>query len=133
MYQIREGLSHIKKKNPLTLRMWHPFSPLSEQVQEELDRVLDPAQPICYEDRKILPFTNAVLHETQRYSSISAIGIVHKCTQDTTLQGWPISKVRSCIHRSAAQQRRGQTCVIRASFLWAQHPFALGTLDAVPD
>uniref|UniRef100_A0A8D2KQB5 Uncharacterized protein n=1 Tax=Varanus komodoensis TaxID=61221 RepID=A0A8D2KQB5_VARKO len=67
------------------------FSP-AEQVQEELDTVLGSSTSICYEDRKILPFTNAVLHETQRHSSPNAVGTVHTCSRDTTIRGFPVSK-----------------------------------------
>uniref|UniRef100_A0A8D2INJ8 Uncharacterized protein n=1 Tax=Varanus komodoensis TaxID=61221 RepID=A0A8D2INJ8_VARKO len=56
---------------------WFWFFSPAEQVQEELDVVLGSSTSICYEDRKILPFTNAVLHETQRHSSPNAVGTVH--------------------------------------------------------
>ncbi|XP_066477668.1 cytochrome P450 2J2-like [Tiliqua scincoides] len=68
------------------------YPEIQERVQEELDTVVDPSRVIRYEDRKILPFTNAVIHETQRMSSMAAIGIVHKCTKDTNVQGLPIRK-----------------------------------------
>lgn len=74
----------------LLYMMAHPE--IQERVQEELDTVVGPSHVICYEDRKILPFTNAVIHETQRMSSMASLGIVHKCTKDTTIQGLPISK-----------------------------------------
>uniref|UniRef100_A0A8D0H5T9 Uncharacterized protein n=1 Tax=Sphenodon punctatus TaxID=8508 RepID=A0A8D0H5T9_SPHPU len=54
--------------------------------------VLGPSHVARYEDRKVLPYTNAVVHEIQRCSSISAIGIMRKCAKDTTLQGFPITK-----------------------------------------
>uniref|UniRef100_A0ACB8FBT0 Uncharacterized protein n=2 Tax=Sphaerodactylus townsendi TaxID=933632 RepID=A0ACB8FBT0_9SAUR len=65
---------------------------IQEQVQEELDTVLDPSHVIRYEDRKILPFTNAVLHETQRFSSLSAVGVFHKSSKNTSIKGMPLSK-----------------------------------------
>ncbi|XP_053164491.1 cytochrome P450 2J4-like isoform X2 [Hemicordylus capensis] len=68
------------------------YPEIQEQVQEELNTVLGPSHVISYEDRKILPFTNAVIHETQRVSSMTATGVFHKCTKDTKLQGLPISK-----------------------------------------
>uniref|UniRef100_A0A8C4J4N5 Uncharacterized protein n=2 Tax=Dromaius novaehollandiae TaxID=8790 RepID=A0A8C4J4N5_DRONO len=54
--------------------------------------VIGPSRTIEYKDRVILPYTNAVLHEILRYSSISAVGVMRKCTQDTILQGFPITK-----------------------------------------
>ncbi|XP_041431349.1 provisional ortholog of cytochrome P450, family 2, subfamily j, polypeptide 6 S homeolog isoform X2 [Xenopus laevis] len=45
---------------------------LTEKVQEELDTVLDGSQLAYYEDKKRLPFTNAVIHEVQRYGNIAS-------------------------------------------------------------
>ncbi|XP_067391840.1 cytochrome P450 2D16-like, partial [Emydura macquarii macquarii] len=65
---------------------------VQEKVQKELDAVLGPSQLICYEDRKKLPYTNAVIHEIQRYSSIVAVGVPRECIRGTVLQGFPIEK-----------------------------------------
>nr|XP_009680473.1 PREDICTED: cytochrome P450 2J5-like isoform X3 [Struthio camelus australis] len=70
------------------------YPEVQERVQEELDAVIGPSRAIEYKDRVILPYTNAVLHEIMRYSSISAIGVMRKCTQDTILQGFPITKAK---------------------------------------
>uniref|UniRef100_A0A8C3HQ17 Cytochrome P450 2J6-like n=1 Tax=Chrysemys picta bellii TaxID=8478 RepID=A0A8C3HQ17_CHRPI len=63
-----------------------------KKVQKELDTVLGPSQLICYEDRKKLPYANAVIHEIQRYCSIVLIAIPRESGKDTTLQGFPIPK-----------------------------------------
>ncbi|KAJ6653662.1 hypothetical protein lerEdw1_008850 [Lerista edwardsae] len=68
------------------------YPEIQERVREELDSVVGPSRGILYEDRKILPFTNAVIHETQRMSSMAATGVVHRCTQDTAVLGLPVSK-----------------------------------------
>uniref|UniRef100_A0A8D0CQZ3 Cytochrome P450 2K1-like n=1 Tax=Sander lucioperca TaxID=283035 RepID=A0A8D0CQZ3_SANLU len=44
------------------------------------------------EDRKNLPFTDAVIHETQRLASILPIAVPHKTSQDITFQGHFIKK-----------------------------------------
>uniref|UniRef100_A0A8C5F239 Cytochrome P450 2J2 n=1 Tax=Gopherus evgoodei TaxID=1825980 RepID=A0A8C5F239_9SAUR len=62
------------------------------RVQKELDTVLGPSRLICYEDRKNLPYTNAVIHEIQRRSSIIAVGVPRECVKDTMLQGFPVEK-----------------------------------------
>uniref|UniRef100_A0A8C8RJ77 Uncharacterized protein n=1 Tax=Pelusios castaneus TaxID=367368 RepID=A0A8C8RJ77_9SAUR len=62
------------------------------RVQEELDTVLGPSRMVMYEDRKSLPYTNAVIHEIQRFSSISAIGVMRRCTKDTNVQGFSVTK-----------------------------------------
>ncbi|KAL8188190.1 UNVERIFIED_CONTAM: hypothetical protein K2H54_062738 [Gekko kuhli] len=68
------------------------YPEIQERVQKELDTVLGPSHVIRYEDLKRLPFTNAVLHETQRLSSVSAMGIMHKSTKDTNIMGMPLRK-----------------------------------------
>ncbi|XP_067417232.1 cytochrome P450 2J5-like [Emydura macquarii macquarii] len=68
------------------------YPDVQERVQKELDTVLGPSRVVQYEDRKSLPYTNAVIHEIQRYSSISAIGVMRGCAKDTTLKGFSVTK-----------------------------------------
>ncbi|XP_061065880.1 cytochrome P450 2W1 [Eubalaena glacialis] len=61
-------------------------------VQEELDRVLGPGRPPRLEDQRSLPYTNAVLHEVQRF--ITLLPHVLRCTaSDTQLGGYLLPKV----------------------------------------
>ncbi|KAH0624270.1 hypothetical protein JD844_007956 [Phrynosoma platyrhinos] len=41
---------------------------IQEQVQKEIQGVATPSHKFCYEDRKKLPYTNAVIHEIQRFA-----------------------------------------------------------------
>ncbi|KAH0624271.1 hypothetical protein JD844_007957 [Phrynosoma platyrhinos] len=68
------------------------YPDIHEKVQKELQDVLMPSHKICYEDRKRLPYTNAVIHEVQRFCSIILIGSFRKCINDITLQGFHIKK-----------------------------------------
>uniref|UniRef100_A0A663E0Q0 Cytochrome P450 family 2 subfamily U member 1 n=1 Tax=Aquila chrysaetos chrysaetos TaxID=223781 RepID=A0A663E0Q0_AQUCH len=65
---------------------------IQEKVQKELDAVLGPSQVICYEDRKKLSYTNAVVREIQRFSNIVFVGMPRVCVRDTILLGFPIKK-----------------------------------------
>ncbi|XP_074768298.1 cytochrome P450 2J6-like [Athene noctua] len=65
---------------------------IQEKVQKELDAVLGPSQLICYKDRRELPYTNAVVHEIQRFSNIVSVGMPRLCVRNTTLLGFPIKK-----------------------------------------
>ena len=65
----------------------------SDQVQEELSRVIGSRQ-VQVEDRKNLPFLDAVIHETQRLANIVPMALPHKTSQDVTFQGHFIKKVR---------------------------------------
>ncbi|XP_057606177.1 cytochrome P450 2W1 [Hippopotamus amphibius kiboko] len=61
------------------------------RVQEELDRVLGPGRPPRLEDQRSLPYTNAVLHEVQRF--ITLLPHVPRCTAaDTQLRGYLLPK-----------------------------------------
>lgn len=64
-----------------------------DQVQEEISRVIGGRQ-VKMEDRRNLPFTDAVVHETQRLASILPIALPHRTSQDVTFQGHFIAKVR---------------------------------------
>ncbi|XP_010121510.1 PREDICTED: cytochrome P450 2J6-like [Chlamydotis macqueenii] len=61
------------------------YPDIQEKVQKELDAVLSPSHLICYEDRKKLPYTNAVIHEIMRFSSIILITIPREAVKDTTV------------------------------------------------
>ncbi|XP_071375995.1 cytochrome P450 2K1-like [Centroberyx affinis] len=64
---------------------------MQDQVQVELSSVIGSRQ-VRAEDRKNLPYTNAVIHETQRLASILPISIPHNTSQDVTFQGYFIGK-----------------------------------------
>uniref|UniRef100_A0A8C2W7G3 Cytochrome P450 2K1-like n=1 Tax=Cyclopterus lumpus TaxID=8103 RepID=A0A8C2W7G3_CYCLU len=64
---------------------------IQDQVQEELSRVVGSRQ-VRAEDRMILPFTDAVIHETQRLANILPIALPHVTTTDVTFQGFFIKK-----------------------------------------
>uniref|UniRef100_A0A3Q0S4N2 Cytochrome P450 2K1-like n=1 Tax=Amphilophus citrinellus TaxID=61819 RepID=A0A3Q0S4N2_AMPCI len=67
------------------------YPKIQDEVQEELRRVIGDRQ-VQVADRKNLPFTDAVIHETQRLSSILPAGLPHKTTRDITFHGHFIKK-----------------------------------------
>ncbi|NWH78869.1 CP2J2 protein, partial [Piaya cayana] len=68
------------------------YPDVQEKVQEELDAVLSPSHLICYEDRKKMHYTNAVVHEIIRFSSIILITIPRQAVKDTTVLGYRLPK-----------------------------------------
>ncbi|XP_074009702.1 cytochrome P450 2J6-like [Numenius arquata] len=68
------------------------YPDIQENVQKELDAVLSPSHLICYEDRKKLPYTNAVIHEIMRFGSIVLITIPREAVKDTTVLGYRLPK-----------------------------------------
>ncbi|NXX95566.1 CP2J2 protein, partial [Centropus bengalensis] len=68
------------------------YPDIQEKVQKELDAVLSPSHVICYEDRKKMHYTNAVVHEIIRFSSIILITIPKQAVKDTTMLGYQLPK-----------------------------------------
>ncbi|XP_061450000.1 cytochrome P450 2J2-like isoform X1 [Rhineura floridana] len=68
------------------------FPDIQENCQSEMDMVLGNGACLKYEDQEKLPYTNAVIHEIQRFSSVPALGIGHAPIKDTQLSGYTISK-----------------------------------------
>uniref|UniRef100_A0A8C7LGR0 unspecific monooxygenase n=1 Tax=Oncorhynchus kisutch TaxID=8019 RepID=A0A8C7LGR0_ONCKI len=69
---------------------------IQDQVQEEISRVIGSRQTLV-EDRKNLPYTDAVIHETQRLANIAPMSIPHTTSRDVTFQGYFIKKGTSVI------------------------------------
>ncbi|NWV21520.1 CP2J6 protein, partial [Origma solitaria] len=68
------------------------YPDIQEKVQKELDAVVGCSHVFCYEDRKKLPYTNAVIHEIQRYSNILLIALPRLSVKDTELLGYRVPK-----------------------------------------
>ncbi|KAI4887979.1 hypothetical protein NFI96_001883 [Prochilodus magdalenae] len=64
------------------------------RVQEEIDRVIGDRQ-LVMKDRKVLPYTDAVIHETQRLAYIAPISLPHATTCDVHFQGFVIKVTSS--------------------------------------
>ncbi|XP_075717015.1 cytochrome P450 2K1-like isoform X2 [Rhinoderma darwinii] len=67
------------------------YPKLQEKVQGEISRVVGSAQPM-YSHRGQMPFTNAVIHEVQRFSDILPLSLGHETTKDVTFKGYFIPK-----------------------------------------
>ncbi|KAM4692807.1 cytochrome P450 2J2-like [Discoglossus pictus] len=65
---------------------------VQEKVQQELDAFLETSQTIQYENRKNLPYTNAVIHEISRCANVAPLGLPRQCKRDVTVQGYNIRK-----------------------------------------
>ncbi|XP_061493495.1 cytochrome P450 2J6-like isoform X2 [Rhineura floridana] len=68
------------------------YPDIQAKVQKEIDAVVAPGQMIRCEDRKNLPYTNAVVHEVQRFSNIIAIGLPRLCVKDTVIREFLIRR-----------------------------------------
>uniref|UniRef100_A0ACB8GF29 Uncharacterized protein n=1 Tax=Sphaerodactylus townsendi TaxID=933632 RepID=A0ACB8GF29_9SAUR len=73
----------------LLLMMKHPQ--IQRKVQEEIAKVIGSAQPQT-EHRSMLPYTDAVIHEVQRFANVLPMSLPHATTADVSLKGYFIPK-----------------------------------------
>ncbi|KAK3552578.1 hypothetical protein QTP86_017364, partial [Hemibagrus guttatus] len=78
-----------------------------DRVQEEIDRVIGHRQAV-WEDRKYLPYTDAVIHETQRLANVVPMSLPHTTTCDVKFQGFLIKK-GTCIFPLLTSVLRDET------------------------
>ncbi|XP_048847109.1 cytochrome P450 2K1-like isoform X1 [Brienomyrus brachyistius] len=64
---------------------------IQDRVQEELDRVIGGRQTRV-EDRRNLPYTDAVIHETQRLANIVPLSALNVTRSDVVFRGYHIRK-----------------------------------------
>ncbi|KAL8173101.1 UNVERIFIED_CONTAM: hypothetical protein K2H54_040068 [Gekko kuhli] len=67
------------------------YPEIQNKVQEEIAKVIGSAQPQT-EHRSELPYTDAVIHEVQRFANILPMNLPHATTADVTLKGYFIPK-----------------------------------------
>ncbi|NXX56674.1 CP2K6 protein, partial [Scopus umbretta] len=71
------------------LMMKHPE--IQKKVQEEIEQVIG-SNPPRTEHRTKMPYTDAVVHEIQRFANILPMNLPHETTADVTLKGYFIPK-----------------------------------------
>ncbi|XP_077345181.1 cytochrome P450 2K1-like isoform X2 [Lithobates pipiens] len=73
----------------LLLMMKYPE--IQGKVQQEISKVVGLAQP-TYSHRGQMPYTNAVIHEIQRFADLIPLSVPHETTRDVTFRGYFIPK-----------------------------------------
>ncbi|CAH2245834.1 cytochrome P450 2K1-like [Pelobates cultripes] len=73
----------------LLLMLKHPD--IQEKVQDEISQVIGFTQP-RYDHRLQMPYTNAVIHEIQRFANIVPMNLPHETTKDVNFKGYFIPK-----------------------------------------
>ncbi|XP_050000679.1 cytochrome P450 2C25 isoform X22 [Alexandromys fortis] len=81
----------------LLLLLKHPD--VTAKVQEEIDRVVGRNRSPCMQDRSHMPYTDAVIHEVQRFINLLPTSLPHAVTCDIKFRNYIIPKV-SCLFSS---------------------------------
>ncbi|XP_078497346.1 cytochrome P450 2D15-like [Lissotriton helveticus] len=74
----------------LLFMLLHPD--IQSQVHQEIDQVIGPNRRPVMDDQASMPFTNAVILETQRYGDILPVALPHMTYRDTWIQDFFIPK-----------------------------------------
>ncbi|XP_043945732.1 cytochrome P450 2K1-like [Protopterus annectens] len=68
------------------------YPDIQKKIQDEIDNIIGPMRPPTIEDRKNMPYCNAVIHEIQRFGNIVPMNIQHETSRDTYFQGYFLPK-----------------------------------------
>ncbi|XP_030076017.1 cytochrome P450 2F3-like [Microcaecilia unicolor] len=88
------------------------FPEVAEKIQEEINQVIGPDRSPSTDDRKNMPYTDAVIQELQRFTDITPLSLPHLVTQETQIKGFKIPKdiavipVLSSVHYDPTQYEK---------------------------
>uniref|UniRef100_A0A7N9IGN4 Cytochrome P450 family 2 subfamily F member 1 n=1 Tax=Macaca fascicularis TaxID=9541 RepID=A0A7N9IGN4_MACFA len=68
------------------------YPKVQARVQEEIDLVVGRTRLPTLEDRAAMPYTDAVIHEVQRFADIIPMNLPHRVIRDTAFRGFLIPK-----------------------------------------
>ncbi|KAM5237228.1 cytochrome P450 2F1 [Ctenodactylus gundi] len=90
------------------------YPKIQARVQQEIDRVTGPSRLPSMDDRAAMPYTDAVIHEVQRFADIIPMNLPHRVTKDTAFRGFLIPKgtdvitLLNTVHSDPSQFRTPQ-------------------------
>ncbi|XP_016075358.1 PREDICTED: cytochrome P450 2C21-like isoform X2 [Miniopterus natalensis] len=82
-------------KYGLLLLLKHPE--VTAKVQEEIKRVVGRERSPCMQDRSHMPYTDAMVHEVQRYANLIPTNLPHVVNQDVKFREYFIPKGTSVV------------------------------------
>ncbi|KAM9470434.1 cytochrome P450 2F2-like [Clarias gariepinus] len=103
------GIDTISKTLLTTFLYLMAYPDIQERCQQEIDEVLLGKSEVSFEDRHDMPYTQAVMHESQRIANIVPLSVFHSTTRDTELMGYSIPKGTIIIpNLSSVLREKGQ-------------------------
>ncbi|KAM4641700.1 cytochrome P450 2C5-like [Discoglossus pictus] len=82
-----------EKQNPktdFTMLVQNLF--LAAKVHKEIDQLIGRDRMPRMDDRSLMPYTDAVMNEIQRFADIGPLNVTHSVTKDTKFRGYTIPK-----------------------------------------
>ncbi|XP_041659373.1 cytochrome P450 2F3-like [Cheilinus undulatus] len=88
------------------------YPEIQERMQQEIDTVVGHERSPRMEDRKSLHFTDAVLHEIQRFMDLVPMSVPHYALENITFRGYTIPKgtlIIPLLHSVLKEERHWET------------------------